>query len=107
GLHNLTLLPPHQQYHHHIHPFNTQPFPHTFQTNLYPLFSTLQKPLQYLKPPSSITTTSSLQRYNPTPILHHYPPSKPPIISLTKTFSQQLRPKPIPLNSLPPPPFSS
>ncbi|WP_145447394.1 SDR family NAD(P)-dependent oxidoreductase, partial [Staphylococcus epidermidis] len=75
-LHNLTLLPPHQLYQHQLSHFKTQHFTQTFQTNLYPLFCTLQKPLHYLQPRGSITTTSSLQPYNPSPILHHYAATK-------------------------------
>ena len=41
----------------------------------------------------TITTTSSVQGYNPSPILHDYAASKAAIISLTKSFSEELGPK--------------
>ncbi len=63
------------------------------ETNVYPLFWTVQKALEYLKPGASITTTSSVQGYNPSPILHDYAASKAAIISLTKSFSEELGPK--------------
>ncbi len=36
---------------------------------------------------------SSVQGYNPSPILHDYAASKAAIISLTKSFSEELGPK--------------
>ena len=56
------------------------------------------KALEYLKPGASITTTSSVQGYNPSPILHDYAASKAAIISLTKSFSEELGPKGIRVN---------
>lgn len=48
--------------------FASEAFTETFETNVYPLFWTVQA-LEYLKPGASITTTSSVQGYNPSPIL--------------------------------------
>ena len=48
------------------------------------------KALEYLQPGGSITTTSSVQGYNPSPILHDYAATKAAIISLTKSFSAEL-----------------
>ncbi|PAJ16172.1 NAD(P)-dependent oxidoreductase, partial [Staphylococcus aureus] len=67
GLDNVTLVAGHQQYHDDIHGFTTEAFTETFETNVYPLFWTVQKALEYLKPGASITTTSSVQGYNPSP----------------------------------------
>ncbi|WP_420228321.1 SDR family oxidoreductase [Staphylococcus aureus] len=107
GLDNVTLVAGHQQYHNDIHGFTTEKFTETFETNVYPLFWTVQKALEYLKPGASITTTSSVQGYNPSPILHDYAASKAAIISLTKSFSEELGPKGIRVNCVAPGPFWS
>ncbi len=107
GLDNVTLVVGHQQYHDDIHGFNTEAFAETFETNVYPVFWTVQKALEYLKPGASITTTSSVQGYNPSPILHDYAASKAAIISLTKSFSEELGAKGIRVNCVAPGPFWS
>ncbi|MDS3991498.1 SDR family oxidoreductase [Staphylococcus capitis] len=107
GLDNVTLVADHQQYHDDIHGFNTEAFAETFETNVYPVFWTVQKALEYLKPGASITTTSSVQGYNPSPILHDYAASKAAIISLTKSFSEELGAKGIRVNCVAPGPFWS
>lgn len=107
GLDNVTLVAGHQQYHDDIQGFNTEAFAETFETNVYPVFWTVQKALEYLKPGASITTTSSVQGYNPSPILHDYAASKAAIISLTKSFSEELGAKGIRVNCVAPGPFWS
>ena len=86
----MTVVAGHQQYHDDIQGFDTQSFKGTFETNVYPIFWTVQKALEYLQPGASITTTSSVQGYNPSPILHDYAASKAAIISLTKSLSEAL-----------------
>ncbi|WP_460905791.1 SDR family oxidoreductase, partial [Staphylococcus aureus] len=56
---------------------------------------------------ASITTTSSVRGYNPSPIRHDYAASKAAIISLTKRFSEELGPQGIRLNCVAPGPFWS
>lgn len=107
GLDNVTLVAGHQQYHDDIKGFDTQSFAETFETNVYPIFWTVQKALDYLQPGASITTTSSVQGYNPSPILHDYAASKAAIISLTKSLSEELGPKGIRVNCVAPGPFWS
>lgn len=107
GLDNVTLVAGHQQYHDDIKGFDTQSFTETFETNVYPIFWTVQKALDYLQPGASITTTSSVQGYNPSPILHDYAASKAAIISLTKSLSEELGPKGIRVNCVAPGPFWS
>ena len=108
GLDNVTLVAGHQQYHDDIQGFDTQSFKETFETNVYPIFWTVQKALEYLQPGASITTTSSVQGYNPSPILHDYAASKAAIISLTKkSLSEELGAKGIRVNCVAPGPFWS
>ena len=61
----------HQQYHDKLEEFDTQSFKETFETNV-SIFWTIQKALDYLQPGASITTTSSVQGYNPNPLIHDY-----------------------------------
>ncbi|MBL7564838.1 SDR family oxidoreductase [Staphylococcus saccharolyticus] len=107
GLDNITLVAGHQLYQNELSEFKTQDFTETFETNVYPVFWTVQKALEYLQPGGSITTTSSVQGYNPNPILHDYAATKAAIISLTKSFSAELGPKGIRVNCIAPGPFWS
>ena len=43
GLDNVTLVAGHQQYHDKLEEFDTQSFKETFETNVYPVFWTIQK----------------------------------------------------------------
>ncbi|WP_053032889.1 SDR family oxidoreductase [Staphylococcus haemolyticus] len=106
-LDNVTLVAGHQQYHDKLEEFDTQSFKETFETNVYPVFWTIQKALDYLQPGASITTTSSVQGYNPNPLIHDYAASKAAIISLTKSFSEQLGEQGIRVNCVAPGPFWS
>ena len=63
--------------------------------------------MDYLQPGASITTTSSVQGYNPNPLIHDYAASKAAIISLTKSFSEQLGEQGIRVNCVVPGPFWS
>lgn len=63
--------------------------------------------MDYLQPGASITTTSSVQGYNPNPLIHDYAASKAAIISLTKSFSEQLGEQGIRVNCVAPGPFWS
>ena len=63
--------------------------------------------MDYLQPGASITTTSSVQGYNPNPLIHDYAASKVAIISLTKSFSEQLGEQGIRVNCVAPGPFWS
>ncbi|MBZ8172409.1 SDR family oxidoreductase [Staphylococcus cohnii] len=107
GLDNVTLVAGHQQYRNTLKDFDTTSFAETFETNVYPIFWTVQKAIDYLEPGATITTTSSVQGYNPSPILHDYAASKAAIISLTKSLSEELGAKGIRVNCVAPGPFWS
>ena len=107
GLDNVTLVAGHQQYHEGFENFKTEDFTQTFTTNVYSLFWTVQKALEYLKPGATITTTTSIQGYDPNPILHDYAATKAAIISLTKSLAKELIDKGIRVNSVAPGPFWS
>lgn len=107
GLDNVTIVAGHQQYRDSIKGFDTASFSETFETNVYPIFWTVQKAIDYLQAGATITLTSSVQGYNPSPILHDYAASKAAIISLTKSLSEELGAKGIRVNCVAPGPFWS
>ncbi|WP_281673232.1 SDR family oxidoreductase [Staphylococcus auricularis] len=107
GLDNVTMVAGHQQYHDDIHGFDTDSFKETFETNVYPIFWTVQKALEYLQPGATITTTSSVQGFLPKPLLHDYAASKAAIVSLTKSLATELSEKGIRVNCIAPGPFWS
>ncbi|NWK83216.1 SDR family oxidoreductase [Staphylococcus sp. GSSP0090] len=107
GLDNVTIVAGHQQYRDSIKGFDTTSFSETFETNVYPIFWTVQKAIDYLQAGATITLTSSVQGYNPSPILHDYAASKAAIISLTKSLSEELGAKGIRVNCVAPGPFWS
>lgn len=107
GLDNVTIVAGHQQYRESIKDFDTASFSETFETNVYPIFWTVQKAVDYLQAGATITLTSSVQGYNPSPILHDYAASKAAIISLTKSLSEELGAKGIRVNCVAPGPFWS
>ena len=105
GLDNVTVAG-HQQYHDKLEEFDTQSFKETFETNVYPVFWTIQKALDYLQPGASITTTSSVQGYNPNPLIHDYADQKRDYF-INKSFSEQLGEQGIRVNCVAPGPFWS
>lgn len=107
GLDNVTIVAGHQQYRENIKGFDTASFTETFETNVYPIFWLVQKAVDYLNPGATITTTSSVQGYNPSPILHDYAATKAAIISLTKSLSEELGAQGIRVNCVAPGPFWS
>lgn len=107
GLDNVTIVAGHQQYRESIKGFDTASYSETFETNVYPIFWTVQKAVDYLQAGATITLTSSVQGYNPSPILHDYAASKAAIISLTKSLSEELGAKGIRVNCVAPGPFWS
>src|SRR5699024_11110695 len=106
-LDNVTIVAEHQQYKDTLYDLDTASFTETFESNVYPILWTVQKAIDYLEPGATITTTSSVQGYNPSPILHDYAASKPAIISLTKSLSEELGAKGIRVNCVAPGPFWS
>lgn len=107
GLDNVTIVSGYQQYREGIQNFDTDSIKQTFETNVYPVFWLTQKAIDYLPPGGTITTTTSIQGYDPNPILHDYAATKAAIISLTKSLAKELIDKGIRVNSVAPGPFWS
>lgn len=105
GLDILVLNAGQQQFVEHIEDLTTDQFKKTFDTNLFSCFWIVKAAVPYLKPGSSIITTSSLQAFQPGKILLDYAASKSAIIAFTRALAKQLVTKGIRANSVAPGPI--
>lgn len=94
-----------QQFVENIENLTTEQFRKTFETNLFSMFWIVKAALPYLKPGSSIITTSSIQAYQPGKILLDYASSKSAIIAFTRALAKQLVSKGIRVNAIAPGPI--
>lgn len=83
----------------------TEQLVETFQTNVFSLYWIVKAALPYLKPGSSIITTSSIQAFDPSPDLADYAATKAAIVSFTRSMGKQLAEKGIRVNSIAPGPI--
>ncbi|WP_129336866.1 SDR family oxidoreductase [Cellulomonas endophytica] len=104
GLDTLALVAGKQQAVEDIADLSSAQFDETFRTNVYAMFWTIQEAVPHLPPGSSIITTSSIQAYDPSPILVDYATTKAAINTLSKALAGQLAPKGIRVNVVAPGP---
>lgn len=93
-----------QQYVEDIEDLTTEQFDATFKTNVYSLFWLCKAAIKHMKPGSSIINTSSIQAYNPSPILLDYATTKAAINTFSKALAQQVASKGIRVNVVAPGP---
>ncbi len=84
---------------------SSESFDLTFKTNVYAMFWIIQEALPHLPPGSSIINTSSIQAYQPSPMLVDYATTKAAINTISKALAQQLAPKGIRVNVVAPGPI--
>lgn len=104
GLDILVSNAGHQKANESILDISTEAFDLTMKTNLYAPFWLIKASLPHLKPGSSIIATSSVQAYDPSPILYDYAQTKAATTSFIKSLAKQLGPKGIRVNGVSPGP---
>ncbi|OCG66350.1 NAD(P)-dependent oxidoreductase [Gilliamella sp. Nev5-1] len=104
GLDNLTLVAGKQTAVEDIMDLTTEQIKKTFEINVFSLFWVTKAALGYLKPGSTIITTSSVQAYQPSGNLLDYAATKTAIIAFTRGLAKQLAHKGIRVNSVAPGP---
>ncbi|NUL38145.1 SDR family oxidoreductase [Kosakonia sacchari] len=94
-----------QQFNESILTLSTEDFDATFKTNVYAMFWITKAAVEHLPRGASIINTSSVQAYQPSPILLDYAQTKAAIVAFTKSLAQQLGAKGIRVNAVAPGPY--
>jgi NAD(P)-dependent dehydrogenase (short-subunit alcohol dehydrogenase family) len=94
-----------QQFNESILTLATEDFDATFKTNVYAMFWITKAAVKHLPEGASIINTSSVQAYQPSPILLDYAQTKASIVAFTKSLAQQLGEKGIRVNAVAPGPY--
>ncbi len=105
GLDTLAVIAGRQQYVEDITELTPESFDETFKTNVYALYWLVQEAVPHLPKGASIITTSSIQAYEPAPILVDYATTKAAINTMSKALAGQLAPKGIRVNVVAPGPI--
>ncbi len=105
GLDVLAVVAGRQQHVEDLADLTSESFDQTFRTNVHALFWLVQEALPHLPRGASIITTSSIQAYEPSPILVDYATTKAAINTMSKALAQQLAPKGIRVNVVAPGPI--
>jgi NAD(P)-dependent dehydrogenase (short-subunit alcohol dehydrogenase family) len=82
----------------------TEQFDETFRTNVYSMFWLCKAAIAAMPPGSTIINTTSIQAYEPSPILLDYATTKAAINTFTKALAQQVAEKGIRVNAIAPGP---
>jgi NAD(P)-dependent dehydrogenase (short-subunit alcohol dehydrogenase family) len=90
---------------HSIMELTTEQFDSTFKTNVYAMFWITKAAMPYLEPGSAIINTSSVQAYDPSPMLLDYAQTKACMVIFTKALAKQVASHGIRVNAVAPGPF--
>jgi len=104
GLDILVNNAAHQVYHQTFDELDEQDLDRTIQTNLYAMFWITRDALPHLRPGSTIINSTSVQGYNPSPMIINYASTKFAIIGFTKALAADLAPRGIRVNAVAPGP---
>ncbi|MCU1442560.1 MAG: NAD(P)-dependent dehydrogenase [Cryobacterium sp.] len=94
-----------QVYCENLEELSDEQFDQTLKTNVYAMFWVIKAALPHLPPGSSIINTTSIQAYNPSPILVDYATTKASINTFSKALAQQLAERGIRVNTVAPGPI--
>ncbi len=104
GLDILVNNAAHQVRHEGIGNIPDEDFDVTVKSNIYSTFRVTRAALPHLEPGSSIIVTSSVQAYQPSPLVMDYSMTKAALNNFSKGLAQQLAPKGIRVNAVAPGP---
>ena len=90
---------------HSIMDLTTEQFDSTFKTNVYAMFWITKAAMPHLEPGSAIINTSSVQAYDPSPMLLDYAQTKACMVIFTKSLAKQVVRRGIRVNAVAPGPF--
>lgn len=105
GLDILALVAGKQQAVEDIMDLSTEQIKATFETNVFSLYWTVKAAMPHLSAGASIITTTSVEAFNPSPMLLDYAATKGTIMNFTKAFAKQAAAKGIRVNSVAPGPI--
>jgi NAD(P)-dependent dehydrogenase (short-subunit alcohol dehydrogenase family) len=78
---------------------------HTFRTNILAMFHTCKAALEHMQPGATIINTTSIQAYQPDPMLLAYAATKAAILNFTKGLAQEAIESGIRVNAVAPGPI--
>jgi hypothetical protein len=104
GLDILVNNAAHQVYHQTFDELDEDDLDRTIKTNLYAMNWITKDALPHLRPGSTIINSTSVQGYNPSPMIINYASTKFAIIGFTKALAQDLAPRGIRVNAVAPGP---
>lgn len=105
GLDSLTLIAGTQNPVEHISNLKTEQLKRTFEVNVFSAFWMVKAAVPFLKPGSTIITTTSVQAYHPSEILLDYASTKFALNGFTRGLAKQLAPSGIRVNGIAPGPI--
>lgn len=94
-----------QMTHESIQELSSEEFDKTFRTNIYAMFYLCKAALPKMKEGGAIINTTSIQAYQPTPMLLAYASTKGAILTFTKALSQEAIEQGIRVNAIAPGPI--
>ena len=93
-----------QRTHEDIGEFSSEEFDRTYKTNVYAMFWLCREAVPHMKPGGAIINTTSVQAYQPSPMLLAYASTKAAIKNFTQGLAQMVAEKGIRVNAVAPGP---